>query len=406
MKLRRTMDLHGGKDGALAKCAAAVAVGLGFAWAGCVVMMWFQHFWILDSQGKPIFTDFLEVWVAGGTALHGAAASAYDPVLHHAAQVAAAGHPLKGFLWWHYPPLFLLVAAALALMPYVAAFVVWSVMSAALYAATIAAVARSRIAALVACGLPAVFVNAVVGQNGCFTAALIGGALLNLETRPALAGLFLGLLTYKPQMGLLFPIVLLATGRWRAFFSACVATVFAIAVPWLLFGGDTIRAFLHFLPRASDSLLTNGAAGWNKLQTAYGLARWLGCDNASASLLQTAITLAASCGIVWLWRRNVAFPLKAAALATATLVATPYLYMYDFPILAVPLAFLFRDRAFDRLELAGITLAGLCLLSFACGIVTIPVGTLAVALVGLLIIRRTFQRAAAPAHAPLAMQIA
>jgi hypothetical protein len=214
------------------------------------------------------------------------------------------------------------------------------------------------------------------------------------------------LLTYKPQMGLLFPIVLLATGRWRAFSSACVATVFAIAVPRLLFGGDTIRAFLHFLPRASDSLLTNGAAGWNKLQTAYGLARWLGCDNASASLLQTAITLAASCAIVWLWRRNVAFPLKAAALATATLVATPYLYMYDFPILAVPLAFLFRDRTFDRLELAGITLAGLCLLSFACGIVTIPVGTLAVALVGLLIIRRTFRRAAAPAHAPLAMQIA
>ena len=401
------MDQQSGKDGILTKCSVAAASGLAFAWLVCLVMMLLQHLWILDAQGSPLFTDFLEVWVAGRSALHGAAAAAYDPALHHAAQVAVAGHALKGFLWWHYPPLFLLVAAALALLPYVAAFVVWDAVTLAGFAASVAAIARNRMAALVACGIPAVFVNAVVGQNGCFTAALIGGALLNLEARPVLAGAFLGLLTYKPQMGLLFPLVLVATGRWRAFFSACAASAFAIVLPWCVFGEDTFRAFLHFLPRASDSLLTHGAAGWNKLQTIYGLARWLGCDNFPASLLQAGVTLAAAVAVIWLWRRrDVTFELKAAALAAAVFAATPYIYMYDFPILAIPLAFLFRDHAFDRVELAGIALANLSILAFACGILTIPVGPFAVAATVLLIARRATQNSAAPAPAALAMQVA
>jgi arabinofuranan 3-O-arabinosyltransferase len=405
-QLRPDMELQTGTDNPLTRCSVAIAAGLAFAWLGCVAAMWLQHIWIVDAQGKPIFTDFLEVWVAGRTALHGAAAAAYDPVLHHAAQAEAAGHPLQGFLWWHYPPLFLLVAAALALLPYVVAFIIWVVTTLVAYAATVGAIAKSRMAALVACSVPAVFVNTVVGQNGCFTAALIGGALLNLETRPVLAGAFLGLLTYKPQMGLLFPLVLVATGRWRAFISACIATILAIAVPWSVFGGNTFRAFLHFLPRASNSLLAHGAAGWNKLQTVYGTARWLGFDDFPASLLQSAAALAAAVAVVWLWRRDISFGLKAAALATASLVATPYLYMYDFPILAVPLAFLFRDRAFDRIEMAGIAFAYLCILGFACGVFAIPVGTLAIAAVGALILRRTVQHDAVPAHTSLAMQVA
>src|ERR1700679_1556729 len=146
MESRPDMQLQTKNDSALAKCAVAISAGLAFAWLGCLVAMWIQHNWILDAQRKPNFTDFLEVWVAGRTALRAAPAATYDPVLHHAAQVAAVGHPLQGFLWWHYPPLFLLVAAALALMPYVVAFIIWDAATLVCFAATIAAIARSRIA--------------------------------------------------------------------------------------------------------------------------------------------------------------------------------------------------------------------------------------------------------------------
>lgn len=370
------------------RLATAIAAGFAIAWAGALASMLRGHSWILDAHGKPIVTDFLEVWVAGRTTLQGAAASAYDPKLHHAAQVAAAGHEFHGFLWWHYPPIVLFLAAALGLMPYLPAFLVWVAGTLGCYLVTIAAIARTRMAALLACAMPAVFINAVAGQNGCFTGALIGAILMNLETRPILAGALLGLLTYKPQFGILFPLVLAATGRWRAFASAGIVAALALLLPWFVFGGDTIRAFLHFLPRASDSLLVHGDAGWNKLQTIYGLTRWLGWENSSASVLQGAVSITAAIAVVWLWRREVSFAVKAAALATAVFCATPYLYMYDLPILVVPLAFLYRERAFDEFELAAIGFANLCILAFTFGVLVVPIGTLAVATVGALIVRR------------------
>lgn len=52
------------------------------------------------------------------------------------------------------------------------------------------------------------------GQNSFLTAALLGGSLLLLDKRPIVAGVLIGLLSYKPQFGLLIPLVLVATGRW------------------------------------------------------------------------------------------------------------------------------------------------------------------------------------------------
>ena len=69
----------------------------------------------------------------------------------------------------------------------------------------LAAFSAGAAAFLVALGFPAALWNVTAGQNGFLTAALIGGTLGLLERRPALAGVCLGLLTYKPQFGLLFP---------------------------------------------------------------------------------------------------------------------------------------------------------------------------------------------------------
>jgi hypothetical protein len=87
--------MHTGKDAALGKCTIAIVIGLAFAWLGSLASMRLQHLWMLVAQGKPIFTDFLEAWVAGRTALHGAAAAAHNLIAHRAAQVTAAvGAPI------------------------------------------------------------------------------------------------------------------------------------------------------------------------------------------------------------------------------------------------------------------------------------------------------------------------
>src|SRR5436309_2254785 len=73
---------------------------------------------------------------------------------------------------------------------------------------------------LLAAAYPAVFVNLGHGHNGFLTAALLGGALVLLDRRPIVAGVLFGLMAYKPQFGLMIPLVLIATGRWRAFAAA------------------------------------------------------------------------------------------------------------------------------------------------------------------------------------------
>jgi hypothetical protein len=382
------MALKAPRVAKLTNLSTALVIGLALAWASILASMFYTHAWILDGHGKPIVTDFLEVWVAGKTVLTGHASAAYDPELHYAAEVAAAGHGFHGHLWWHYPPLVLFLAAGLALLPYATAFFLWVTSTSITYGVVIWKIARSRTAAFAALGAPAVFLNAVSGQNGCLTALLMGGGLLWLEAQPILAGIFIGLLTYKPQLGLLFPFALAAAGRWRCFTAATVVALLGVIAPALVYGAESLRAFLHFLPIASRTMLVDNPTGWSKQQSIYALARFENLPNSVAWSLQLAAIFVCVLALAWLWRRDVSYALKAAALVAASFFATPYLYMYDFPALSVAIAFLYRHRRFDALELAGIWSANLIVAAYAFGVCVAPIGPLAVASIGGLIGRR------------------
>jgi hypothetical protein len=253
-------------------------------------------------------------------------------------------------------------------------------------AATAGAIAKSRTAILLALAAPWTLATFFVGQNGFLTASLIGLALLKLERRPVLSGIFFGLMTYKPQFGLLFPLALAMGGHWRAFIIACLTAATLIALSNAVFGPATLIAFFHVLPQTSQTLMDEGAVGWSKLQSIYGLARWLGLSSTAGWMAQAAVTLACAVAVAWLWRSNVAYALKAAGLAAAALLATPYLFVYDLPVLAVAIAFLYRDRAFDRIEGAALSFALLCVIAFA--FLPAPTGLLANLAVAALILRR------------------
>ena len=85
----------------------------------------------------------------------------------------------------------------------------------------------------------------------------------------------MGCLAYKPQFGLLVPLVLAATGRWRAI-AAAGATVLAIAgLTWAAFGADVFAAFWHSLAMTQRVIL-EGAPGFYKIQSVYAALRLLG----------------------------------------------------------------------------------------------------------------------------------
>ena len=296
---------------------------------------------LIDRNGKPIGTDFANVYAAGTLALHGHAADAYSPPLQHAAERAVFGRDVP-FFGWHYPPFFFAIAALVATAPYAFGLLLWMALSLPAYLVTIRAILPRPETLLVATAYPAVFVNAGHGQNGFFTAALLGGALQVMERRPALAGVLIGLLAYKPQFGLLIPVALLASKRWITIVTAAATVIISIALSFAILGADVWRAFQASTAFTQSVVLEQGATGWEKIQSIFSAVRMLGASIPFAYAAQSALTLAVAACIVWLWRSAAAFELKAAALAIACLLATPYVLDYDLVVLGVAIAFLVR----------------------------------------------------------------
>ena len=87
---------------------------------------------LIDYQGRPLGTDFSNVYAAGTYVLDGHAAAAFDWPAQYAREQAIFGAKTP-FYGWHYPPFFLFIAGLLALMPYTLALAVWQVATLALY---------------------------------------------------------------------------------------------------------------------------------------------------------------------------------------------------------------------------------------------------------------------------------
>jgi arabinofuranan 3-O-arabinosyltransferase len=355
----------------LSPMALAAAGGVAFAYLAYLGWMLAMHRWVADAGGHPFATDFLSFWSAGHLALSGHASTAYDWPAMHVLQQQLMGRDPGGYLGWAYPPLFFCVAIVLALMPYVISCLVWIGLTLAIYAVMVARIARDRGAALIACAAPATLACAMVGQNGFLSAALIAGVLLQLEARPFLAGLLLGLLTYKPHLGLLFPIALMFGGYWRAFFAAVAATLGILVLSWAI-TPESLAAFAAHMGGMRENFLSQGTAGFYKQQSLYGLLRMLSAGDRTAFLCQGLLLLTIAAFVARLWRSPRSFALKCAGLSVATLLATPYLYFYDFPILAIAVGFLWRDHAFSRGETALLVASQLVMAAFTA--VNAPLG--------------------------------
>ena len=306
-------------------------------------VMFFAGAYIFDPNGLGTPTDFVNVWAAGRLALEGHPAWAYDWDLNKQVQVAVLGQSYPGHFAWHYPPPFLFVATALACLPYAVAYAGWSLISLVPYLAAMRAIVGRPFALLLALAFPVVLTNVWIGQNGFLTAALVGSALLLMPTRPVLAGVCLGLLTYKPQYGILFPLVLVATAQWRVVLSATIVALSLAGIAWLAFGTASWIGFVHGLPLVEQAFLSEGRADWGKLQSIFATVRYFGGSEQLAWVLQIIMTVTVAAVLVAFWRSRVRYSIKAAALAAGALLATPYLFFYDVMVLAVAVAFLVRD---------------------------------------------------------------
>jgi alpha-1,2-mannosyltransferase len=401
---------------------------------------------LVDQQGRPLGTDFSDVYAAGTLALDGHPDAAVDPVREYAREQQIFGSTTQ-FYAWLYPPFYLLLAAILALMPYGVALAAWQTVTLGLYLIAIRAIViipspagggmaraarQGGVAAddktptptrqplavdlplsgggfekhdwlLLALAFPAVFINVGHGQNGFLTAALLGMALLKLDRLPLFAGILFGLLAYKPQFGMMIPLALAAGGHWRTF-AAAAATVAVLAVATTLaFGWQVWPAFLDSMHFTRQVALEQGAAGWYKIQSAFAWARMWGAPMPLAYALQGTLTAALGAMLILLWRSTTPYPLKAAALCIAAFLATPYSFDYDMMALAPAVAFFVVEgqargfRPWEKTALAALWLVPLLARGVAHATL-VPLGVPAMLAVFVLLLRRSTLRL----HLPMA----
>jgi arabinofuranan 3-O-arabinosyltransferase len=357
--------------------------------AAMIPAMYFTHAWLFDSNGRLIATDFVNVWAAGELALDGQPALAWNWDIHKQVQVAMLGRNYVGDFAWHYPPPFLFVAMFLAHLPYAAGLAGWAAISFVPYMAMMRAVAGQRFGLMVGAAFPVVLANTMAGQNGFLTAALLGGTLVLMPTRPILSGICLGLLSYKPQYGVLFPLVLIAASQWRVFFAAAVTTATLVLLSWIAFGSESWQAFFHWMPMFSQAFFTEGRATWFKLQSVFGLVRTFGGSGQLAWTLQWMMSGTVLVSVVMLWRSRADYALKAAALAAGTLLLTPYLFLYDLMVLAIPVGLLLRTGLADGFRRGEMpALAGAMGLLIVFPFFELPLGLGSTLIVAALIARR------------------
>ncbi len=292
----------------------------------------------------PRQMDFISFWAAGKLALAGNPLAAYDIETHEAVQGTMT--QIGGTMPFAYPPPFLLLVSPFAFLPYGLSAIAWLIGT---FTLLVLAVRRvSPEAGWLPAAFPPVLVNGIIGQNGLFTGAIFISGISLIENRPLRAGLLLGCLVIKPQLGVLLPLAFVAGGHWRAFIGAAASSAGLLLLALLLFGSQSYWAFAGLMPLFS-SIAADGLVGWHKMASVYASLRLAGASATVAWGVHFVIGLASTLFVWTTWRSKAEFGAKAALLAAATTLITPYIYLYDTVLLLIPFLWLIREGEDPRL---------------------------------------------------------
>jgi Glycosyltransferase family 87 len=309
--------------------------------------LWSVYTWnmatpgLLDRARNLKGTDFLHLYTLGSLARAHRGSDLYD--MRAQAALAAQRVPAAADIRYLplYPPQVSILFAPLARFSYGWALALWLALSAAIYSFCGYALWRAcpslrdegQTVLILAIAFPAFWHLIAWGQTSAFALACFTLAFFALrKEREFLAGLALGCLIFKPQLGIAAAIIFLGTLRWRMITGAILAASVQLAAAWAYFGArpfqQWILALIH-LP-GSLPLLEPKPYQTHSLRSFWTmLLPWprvaLVLYVVTASLV---LALAIRC-----WRSRLSLSLRYSAFLLATVLIAPHLTVYDLVIL-------------------------------------------------------------------------
>jgi len=303
--------------------------------------------------GSPDFVlggDFVAFWSAARETLSGDMAALYTPdglqaaMQEHRPEAAVEG------LTWQYPPHASLLFSPIGFLPYELAYALWCGLGLAAFSGVLISIGVRGRALIAALATIPVLIALNTGQNALFTASLLLLAVFYARQAPIVAGLAAALLTVKPQLGLLLPVLFLAGGHWRAFGAAAIGSLLIWGGSALLLGRETWAAFFEFIGVVSGSV-TDGNMPLYKMVNVYAAARLAWIPDLIAVALAGVSYLLAVGAVVWVCRKTSDPKWHYAVLASTTLLSAPYSMYYEL-VLLVPALWFVAERAFRSTWLA------------------------------------------------------
>jgi hypothetical protein len=300
----------------------------------------FEFSKVVFPEYRPMFGDFISFWTASFFVLEGAAAEAYNFTLVNEFQLETFD---QGELPFFYPPTWLMVISPFSMLPYRPSALLFEALQVIALVVACRYMLRDRSILWILIVFPSVISGIIHGQNALLNTALLAGALGALDRdRPVLAGILIGLLSYKPQLGILIPFALLAGREYRAFASAAVTTLLFAAISWVVFGTEVWRAFIETIAFARD-WLESGHTPANKYASILGWLRQFGVGNTAGMIVQVGFALASFGAVIWSWRRDFSMTIKGSLLVIGACLSTPYLLDYDLALLVIPVLLLIQQ---------------------------------------------------------------
>jgi alpha-1,2-mannosyltransferase len=314
--------------------------------------LWSVYIWnmaapgLLDRARNLKGTDFLHFYTLGSLALTHRGPNLNNDLYNMKAQSALAAQRVPAAAGIEYLPLYppqvSIFFAPLARLSYPSALAIWLTLSSLIYGLCVCAFWRAcpnlhnyKLTVLIlALAFPAFWHLIAWGQTSALALACFTLAFFALRAqREFAAGLALGCLIFKPQLGVAAAVIFVDTRRWKVIAGALFSASAQLVAAWIYYGPDSLRAWVQTLSRVPSllPLLEPKLYQTHCLRTFWTmLVPWPRL--ALALYIITALltlALAARC-----WQSSQSLPLRYSVLLLATVLVAPHLTVYDLVVLA------------------------------------------------------------------------
>jgi hypothetical protein len=297
---------------------------------------------ILTDADPVLGHDFAAFWSAAQLAVDGRAAAVFHGDVIRDIQLQVV--PLKGTLYWYYPPMMQMWVLPFGLMGYASAFILFTLLGWAIwtYAARRGLPDVAVTTLVLVLSAPIVWSTFYQGQNGALVGLFLVMFVLALERRDnRQAGFWGALLLIKPHLGLLLPLVVIARRQCSVFVWGSLFALLYCGAATLLFGFEYWQALFNTGGRLVRAVLSTQLT--DHQISAFGFIQYIGGSLRYGVALQ-AITAAGAALLTWvIWRAERAgSDLRFATILICSLIVSPYAFYCDAAVSAIALFLLYR----------------------------------------------------------------